>query len=108
MSEPKKKILLTVQANEFIYAQPLPVIGEFLATLKELEAQGNLGLPRAKKVGDNLFEIRIKVDRNQYRTLYCYAVGNLIYILNGFIKKTQKTPLREIRKARQIMKGLGL
>ena len=60
MNEPKKKILLTAQANEFIYAQPLPVI------------------------------------------------GNLIYILSGFIKKTQKTPVHEIRKARQIMKGLGL
>ena len=108
MNEPKKKILLTVQANEFIYAQPLPVIGEFLAILKELEMHGNLGLPRAKKIGDNLFEVRIKVARNQYRAFYCYAIGNLIYILSGFIKKTQKTPVREIRKARQIMKGLGL
>ena len=108
MSEPKKKILLTAQANEFIYAQPLPVIGEFLATLKELEAHGNLGLPRAKKIDDNLFEIRIKVARNQYRAFYCYAIGNLIYILSGFVKKTQKTPVHEIRKARQIMKGLGL
>ena len=108
MNEPKKKILLTVQANEFIYAQPLPVIGEFLAILKELEMHGNLGLPRAKKIGDNLFEVRIKVTRNQYRAFYCYAIGNLIYILSGFIKKTQKTPVREIRKARQIMKGLGL
>ena len=108
MNEPKKKILLTVQANEFIYAQPLPVIGAFLATLKELETHGNLGLPRAKKIGENLFEIRIKAERNQYRTFYCYAVGNIIYILNGFVKKTQKTPLHEIRKARQIMKGLGL
>ena len=65
MNEPKKKILLTAQANEFIYAQPLPVIGEFLATLRELETHGNLGLPRAKKIDDNLFEIRIKVARNQ-------------------------------------------
>ena len=108
MSEQKKKVLLTTQANEFIYAQPLPVIGEFLMTLKELETNGNLGLPRAKKVDDKLFEIRIKVARNQYRAFYCYAIGNLIYVLSGFVKKTQKTPLQEIRKARQIMKGLGL
>ena len=35
-------------------------------------------------------------------------VGNVIYILNGFIKKTQRTPKQEIKKARAIMKGLGL
>ena len=54
------------------------------------------------------FEIRVKVARNQYREFYCYAVGNIIYVLNGFVKKTQKTPLAEIRKAKAIMKGLGL
>ena len=104
----KKQVVLTSQASEFIFSQPVAVAGEFLAAIKALENYGNLGMPRAKKIDKNLFEIRVKVARNQYREFYCYAVGNIIYVLNGFVKKTQKTPLAEIRKAKAIKRGLGL
>jgi phage-related protein len=36
------------------------------------------------------------------------SIDDIIYILSGFVKKTQKTPLNEIKKAHRIMKGLGL
>ena len=57
---------------------------------------------------DDLFELRLRYENNQYRAFYCYAVGDLIYVLSGFVKKTQKTPVQEIRSAHKIMKGLGL
>ena len=106
--EAKKQIVITAQAQEFIMAQPLPVIIRFMDLIKTIEADGRLVPPDAKKLDDNLFEMRVKMAGNQYRTFYCYAVGNLVYILSGFVKKTQKTPLSEIKKAKKIMKGLGL
>ncbi len=105
---PKKQIVITAQANDFIYAQPLPVVSAFLDVIHRLEVAGYLAMPDARKIDNELFELRVKVAGNQYRTFYCYAVGNLIYILSGFIKKTPKTPPQEIRKAHRIMKGLGL
>ena len=106
--EPKKQIVITAQANDFIFAQPLPVVSAFMDVIHRLEMSGYLAMPDAKKIDADLFELRVKVEHNQYRTFYCYAVGNLIYILSGFVKKTPKTPPQEIRKAHRIMKGLGL
>jgi len=51
--------------------------------------------------------IRIRHGLN-VRFLYCYAIGDIVWILNGFEKKTKKTPPAEIRKALKIMKELGL
>lgn len=104
----KKQIVITSQANDFIFSQPLPVMTAFVDAIHRLETSGYLTMPDAKKLDDNLFELRVRSSGNQYRTFYCYAVGNLIYILSGFVKKTQKTSLQEIRKAHNIMKGLGL
>ena len=104
----KKQIVITAQAQEFIMAQPLPVINRFMSLIKVVETDGRLGMPDAKKIDDVLFEMRVKSEGNQYRAFYCYAINDIVYILNGFVKKTQKTPVQEIRKAKKIMKGLGL
>ena len=52
-------------------------------------------------------EIRVK-DGEQIRVFYAYAKGDEVWLLSGFIKKTQKTPPAEIRKALRIRKELGL
>ena len=51
-----------------------------------------------------LFEIRIESESNIYRIFCCFDEGNLIILMNGFQKKTQKTPKLEIEKAKRIMK----
>lgn len=106
----RKQIVITMQAQEFIFAQPIPVIDEFMRIFRELEANGRLVMPAAKKIvgEDNLFEVRVHVSPNQYRAFYCYAVENRIYVLSGFVKKTQATPVAEIRKAKRIARGLGI
>ena len=48
---------------------------------------------------DALFEIRIKVGTNIFRIFCFFDEGNLVILLNGFQKKTQKTPRNEIEKA---------
>lgn len=51
-----------------------------------------------------LFEIRIEYQSNIYRIFCCFDKGNLVVLFNGFQKKTQKTPKKEIEKAEKIMK----
>ena len=50
-----------------------------------------------------LYEIRVEYDGNIYRIFCCFDEGNLVILFNGFQKKTQKTPLGEIEKAKRIM-----
>jgi phage-related protein len=51
---------------------------------------------------DGLFEMRIKVGSNIFRVFCFFDKGNLIIILNGFQKKTDKTPKNEIEKAEHL------
>lgn len=50
-----------------------------------------------------LYEVRIEVQSNIYRIFCCFDEGNLIVLFNGFQKKTQKTPRKEIEKAQRLM-----
>lgn len=54
---------------------------------------------------DALFEIRIKVGTNIFRIFCFFDEGNLVILLNGFQKKTQKTPQNEIEKALKLKKS---
>ncbi len=48
---------------------------------------------------DGLYEIRIKVGSNIYRIFCCFDAGRIVILFNGFQKKSQKTPQKEINKA---------
>ena len=51
---------------------------------------------------DGLFEVRVEVESNIFRIFAFFDKGNLIVLGNGFQKKTQKTPKKEIEKALKI------
>ena len=51
---------------------------------------------------DGLYEIRIQQGNHIFRLFCFFDKGKLIVIANGFQKKTQKTPKKEIEKALQI------
>lgn len=51
---------------------------------------------------DGLFEIRIEFQSNIYRVFCCFDKGQLVVLLNGFQKKTQKTPKDEIERAMRL------
>ncbi|MCL2328238.1 MAG: type II toxin-antitoxin system RelE/ParE family toxin [Bacteroidetes bacterium] len=51
---------------------------------------------------DGLFEIRIEFESNIYRIFCCFDKGNLVVLFNGFQKKTQKTPKKEIELALEL------
>ncbi len=52
---------------------------------------------------NGLFAIRIEFESNIYRIFCCFDKGDLVVLFNGFQKKTQKTPKKEIEKAMRIM-----
>lgn len=52
-----------------------------------------------------LYEIRIEYQSNIYRIFCCFDEGKLVVLFNGFQKKTQKTPQKEIDKAKRLMKN---
>ncbi len=51
---------------------------------------------------DGLWEIRIEYQSNIYRVFCCFDEGHLVVLFNGFQKKSQKTPKKEIEKAMRI------
>ena len=54
---------------------------------------------------NGLYEIRIQQGGNQYRVFCFFESDNQIVLLNGFQKKTQKTPALEKKKAIKIIKA---
>jgi phage-related protein len=61
----------------------------------------NLGMPYTRALGDELFEIRAKGKEGIARIFYCTVLPGKIMILHGFVKKTDKTPRRELATARR-------
>lgn len=66
----------------------------------------NLGLPHTNAFGGGLFELRLKGAEGIARVFFCTMVGQEIVMLHSFIKKTQKTPEKELKLAKQRMKEL--
>jgi phage-related protein len=63
----------------------------------------NLGMPFTKSMGNGLFEIRARGKEGIGRAFFCTIVDKRIVILHAFIKKSQKTPKKEIDIARRRM-----
>jgi phage-related protein len=51
---------------------------------------------------NGIWEIRVKVGSDIFRVFCFFDKGNLIILLNGFQKKTQKTTKNEIKKAEKL------
>ena len=53
-------------------------------------------------IRDGLYELRVEYSSNIYRVFFIFDEGNIIVLFNGFQRKTQKTPKKEIEKALKI------
>ena len=53
---------------------------------------------------DGLYEIRVNSGNNIFRIFCFFDEGQLVILLNGFQKKTQKTPAAEIERAKKLKK----
>lgn len=57
--------------------------------------------PYSEYLTDGIFELREKFSSNIVRVLYFFYYDGKIILTHGFTKKTQKTPRREIDKAKK-------
>jgi phage-related protein len=60
-------------------------------------------MPYIKPLGDKLYEVRADVNRNTFRVIYFLYTGRRFILLHGFQKKTQKTPEKELERARKYL-----
>lgn len=78
---------------------------KMVGLLEILEEKGNLlREPYTKHLEDGIYEIRCKVGNNISRIMFFFYYRGEIVLTNGFIKKTIKTPKREIELAKQFRK----
>lgn len=89
-------------AEEFILEQDFKMQAKLFMALEFLEErEPMLREPFSKPLGEGIFEIRAKQGSDISRVLYFFVVGKKVILTNGFVKKTQKTPAREIEKAKK-------
>jgi hypothetical protein len=91
--------------EEFYNSLPNKDRNKIRATIDMIEEVGILPaiqLEWIKKLDSEIYEIRSKVSSNIQRALYFHVKNNQYIITHGFTKKTQKTPIKEIIRAKQI------
>ena len=90
-----------------ILALPAGLVARFLRYAERMEVFGpDLGMPHTRAMGDGLFELRLKAAEGIGRVFYCTLIGKRIVFLHQFLKKTDKTPPKELKIARQRIKEL--
>ena len=73
---------------------------DYLLTL--LRTQDRLPIKFIKLIRDGLYELRIEYNSNIYRVFFIFDEDKIVVLFNGFHKKGQKTPQKEIIKAIKI------
>lgn len=89
-------------AKDFILGLNKKMRAKVLDTITLLRDNGyELREPYSKFLSEDIFELRAKVGTNITRVLYFFYFGHRIILTNGYVKKTQKTPRKEIKKAKK-------
>ena len=92
----------SIAVQQDIRKLPETLIARYFALTDRMVTHGaNLGAPHTQPMGDGLFELRLKGTDGIARVFYCTLVGKRIVMLHCFVKKTQKTPKRELVLALQ-------
>ena len=69
-----------------------------------LKTQERVNARFVKYLRDEIYELRAEYGGNIFRVFFIFDNGNVVILFNGFQKKTQKTPEKEINKAIQLKK----
>ncbi|MDD3403209.1 MAG: type II toxin-antitoxin system RelE/ParE family toxin [Hespellia sp.] len=86
----------------FIHNLDAKMQAKLIGLLDVLKEKGNnLREPYSKYLEDGIFELRCKVGNNITRVLYFFYYDEKIILTNGFVKKTRKTPRKEIKLAKK-------
>ena len=91
--------------KEFLLEQPINVQNKIFKIIEIIEFQQRIPEKFIKHIEGvkGLYETRIKLGSNIWRVFCFFDEGKLVVLLNGFQKKTQKTPKIEIERAITLM-----
>jgi phage-related protein len=91
--------------EDFLKKQPIKVQNKIFKIIEAIETLERIPENYLKKITGTkgLYEARISLASNIWRVFCFFDKGRLVILLNGFTKKSQKTPKREIEKALRLM-----
>lgn len=109
LSTMNKRVIRTDEAKEAISLMSTGEYEEFLRLSYILQEFGRLEYPYGEKVGgdENMFAMRIRKGGN-FREFYAYDDGECIWLLNGYEKKSEKIPAKELKQAKKLKRKYGL
>ena len=100
------KIVLSAEAHAFVLKQSMEARAKIDANIRRIE-NGIISKDLFKKIkGTDIWELRTLYGGLAYRIMAFWdkQQHSLVIATHGFVKKTQKTPEKEIAKAISIMK----
>jgi phage-related protein len=91
--------------EDFLLAQPKKVQDKIFKIIEAIETLERVPSSYLKFMSgtEGLYEARIQLGSNIWRVFCFFDNDKLVILLNGFQKKTQKTPKSEIDKALRLM-----
>jgi len=91
---------------DFLTKQPIKVQNKIFKIIEAIETLERIPTTYLKLISgtNGLYEARIQLGSDIWRVFCFFDKGKLVILLNGFQKKTQKTPKNEIEKAIILMK----
>ena len=99
---------------DFLDSLSEKVVTKIEYALSLLETQDKVSKKFVKYLRNDIYELRAEYESNIYRVFFIFDDGrsssgrlqgkNVVMLFNGFQKKTQKTPEKEINKAIQLKK----
>jgi len=86
-------------------AQPKRVQDKIFKVIEAIETLERVPANYLRSImGSNgLYEARIRLGSDIWRVFCFFDQDKLVILLNGFVKKTQKTPKKELEKAMRLM-----
>ncbi|MBU3713518.1 MAG: type II toxin-antitoxin system RelE/ParE family toxin [Ferruginibacter sp.] len=91
--------------EELLNKQPVKIQDKIFKIIEAIETLERIPANYLKLIEGirGLYEARIRLGSNIWRVFCFFEKDRLVILLNGFIKKTEKTPRREIEKAIRLM-----
>jgi phage-related protein len=89
-------------AKDFLISLDNKMRAKMASMISLVQENGyNLREPYSKHLSEGIFELRAKVGSDITRVMYFFYIDRRVILTNGFVKKTKKTPLKELEKAKK-------
>lgn len=101
------EIVILAAVKESMGSFDMPVAAKIANAIDLLEIFGSkLNMPHSKKIDNEIYELRIR-GKKEIRIFYSFVRGE-IFLVHGFIKKSDKLPPKEIKLAKMRRRDLTL